>query len=405
MCAMRRRHSPKILVIIPTDTFTQRQTLEGLLAYIHQKTNPPWQLHLDLNDMNPQTVRRPQAWGCDGIIAYIRDYGELKKYTRSGIPTVLMDPYGARRRKWNVPQNIVSITNDHYMEGRSAAEYFLSRGYSNFAYVGTAKPFPWSVDRGRGFASRVSAAGHTCIVYPDLTASEQDDFALESRRLVTWLKDLPKPVALFAVHDRRAQQIISTAVNSGMRVPEEIAVLGVDNDTLLCETTSPAISSMDVYSHDQGRLCGRILDALLHGRKCPPVMRFTHGIFVTRQSTDVTASSSPIINKALEHIQSHISENLRVKDIARLCGCTPKTLQLLAHHMFGHTMGDEIRRRRLELAAQLLATTRRSVGDIALYCGFCGASHMGLLFKQAFGRAPLAYRRGLAESRFRTARV
>lgn len=398
MAGVIKKRAAKILVVIPTDTFTQRQTLEGLLEYAHHRPNPPWQLHLDLNDMNPQAIHRPQTWGCSGIIAYVRDVRDRRKYTQSGLPTLLIDPYGSKRQEKRTTRKVVSIINDHDDEGRAAADYFLARGYTHFAYVGTAKPLPWSTNRRNGFARRLAKTGHRCIIYPDLSLREQDDFALESKRLVAWLKALPKPVALFAVHDRRAQQIISTAVNAGLRVPEDIAVLGVDNDTLLCETTVPAISSIDVHSHDKGRRCGIILDMLLQGRACPTIIRDLHRTIVTRHSTDATVGVSPLIAKAMSHIQAHLTDNLRVKDIARLCGCTPKTLQKMAHRTFGHPMGDEIRQKRLDLAAQLLATTRRTVGDIAQSCGFCGASHLGIFFKAAFGQSPSVYRRNLTET-------
>ena len=395
---MIKKRAAKILVVIPTDTFTQRQTLEGLLEYAHRNTDPPWQLHLDLSDMNPQAVRRPQTWGCDGIIAYVRKAEDRRKFMQTGLPTLLIDPYGAKAAKRHPAKKVVSIINDHEEEGRTAADYFLARGYAHYAYVGTAVPLPWSADRFRGFSDRLLKAGHRCIRYPDLPPRERDDFALESKRLVAWLKDLPKPVALFAVHDRRAQQIISTATNAGLRVPEEIAVLGVDNDTLLCETTVPAISSIDVQSHDKGRRCGEILDRMLHGGRYPLVIRDVHLTIVTRHSTDAAVGVSPLIAKAVGHMQARLHENLTVREMARQCGCTPRTLQRMAHRTFGHTMGDEIRRRRLDLAAQLLATTRRTVGDIAQSCGFCGASHLGVFFKSAFAQTPSAYRKAATAS-------
>ena len=395
---MIKKRAAKILVVIPTDTFTQRQILEGLLEYTRHCTNPPWQLHLDLNDMNPQAVRHPQRWGCDGIIAYVRKANDRRKFMQTGLPTLLIDPYSAKAAKRHSAENVVAISNDHYEEGCTAADYFLARGYAHYAYVGTAMPLPWSADRCKGFTDRLRETGLRCIRYPDLPPRERDDFALESRRLVAWLKALPKPVALFAVHDRRAQQIISTATNAGLRVPEEIAVLGVDNDTLLCETTVPAISSLDVQSHDKGRRCGEILDRMLHGDRYPPVIRDVHRTVVTRHSTDAAVGVSPLIAKAVGHMQTRLNENLTVRDLARQCGCTPRTLQRMAYRTFGHAMGDEIRRRRLDLAAQLLATTRRTVGDIAQSCGFCGASHLGVFFKAAFAQTPSAYRKAAAGS-------
>ena len=383
----------RILVVIPTSTYTQRQLLEGLLAYAHEKSGDAWHLHLDLMDLNRQHLKDLRSWRCSGIIAYILSNRERRDFIATGLPAVFIEPTLAAPTP-NMPKNVVSFINDHSAEGRTAAEYFLARRYRSFAYVGTAKPTVWSGERARGFASRLAEEGFSPVVYEPPPAKEQDDFALESRRLIRWLRGLPRPTALFCVHDRRAQQVIATAQTAGINVPEDLAVLGVDNDELLCEMTAPAISSIPVGDRERGRMVGEALDALISRRKTPSVRISRHTSVITRRSTDVNAIDDAFLSRAVAYAEAHMAEHPTANAVAAAAGCSRTFLNRRAHCILGHSLGREIAQKQIERAVHMLRSTSKTVDEIAHDCGFCGASHLGSRLKSTTGLTPGECRRG-----------
>ena len=383
------RNQKRILVVIPTSTLTQRQLLEGLLEYAHESATGTWQFHLDLRDLNRQHLKDLKS--CSGIIAYILNDRERQDFIDTGLPAVFIEPTLSKPLS-RQPRNVVTFINEHVEEGRTAARYFIERRYTSFAYIGTAKPTFWSGERGKGFVERLKAEGFAPAVYPSPPPREQNDFALESRRLTKWLRQLPRQTALFCVHDRRAQQVIATATAVGLRIPEDIAVLGVDNDELLCEMTVPAISSIPVNDHERGRAVGEAMDRLLERRPVKRVQITCHDTVITRTSTDVQAISDPFVSRAIVYARAHIAEHPSLPELAKVAGCSKTILNLHAHRALGHTITDEITRLQLNAAIEQLMNTSRTVEEIAQACGFCSASHLGLRLKAATGKSPKHYR-------------
>ena len=385
------RNQKRILVVIPTSTLTQRQLLEGLLEYAHESASTPWQFHLDLRDLNRQHLKDLKSWSCRGIIAYILNDRERQDFIATGLPAVFIEPTLSKPLP-DKPRNIVTFINEHAAEGHTAADYFIKRRYRSFAYVGTAKPTFWSDERIKGFAERLEKSGFTPAIYPAPPPREQNDFALESRRLTRWLRQLPRQTALFCVHDRRAQQVIATATAAGLRIPEDIAVLGVDNDELLCEMTVPAISSIPVNDHERGRAVGEAMDRLLERRPVKRVQITRHDTVITRTSTEAHAIADPFIARAIAYACAHLVERPTLAELAKAAGCSKTVLNLHARRALGHTISDELTRHQLNAAIERLADTGRTVEEIAQACGFCSASHLGLRLKAVTGHTPGHYR-------------
>ena len=219
----------KVLVILPSDKFLHRQMLEGILAYGHERG--PWQFHFETGDRYEQGLDKVRKWGCNGIIALLRDYGQLKDMMRTRVPAVFINPPpkpgGAPSRppKWATFVNRVQED-----VGKSAAEYFIDRGFRSFAFVGTPRPADWCVRRLHGFSGRLAASGFGCETFPGAPEDECDDFDRESVYLSKWLSSLKPQTAIYASFDRRALQIISICSDMGIAIPESIMVLGTDND-------------------------------------------------------------------------------------------------------------------------------------------------------------------------------
>ena len=164
-------------------------------------------------------------------------------------------------------QDVPWVGRDSHAIGEMAARYYLERGYTSFAFVGEPGGLYWSAERRRGFAETVAAAGFGCKVRDSFTEEEKRSWAVERKSLVRFLRGLPKPTAVFAPMDGRARLVLEACLVGGIKVPEEIAVLGVDNDPLLCESTVPALSSIHTGGYRRGQIAAEMLDALMHGRR------------------------------------------------------------------------------------------------------------------------------------------
>ena len=383
----------KILVVLPTVALNHRRNLEGFLRYAHEKCVPPWRFHLELGDLAQQGLRNIGKWGCTGVVAVTNGVAERKRYLATGLPAVLIDPTITSAEKAKAPGNVVIFFNDHEAEGETAAEYFLRRHYRSFAYVGTPTPVPWSEARGRGFLRRLRKAGFRAKVYPAVPPTMRDDFSQESERLAAWLKRLPSPTAVFVVHDRRAQQVIATAVNAGIDVPQQIAVLGVDDDRLICENTTPAISSIPVHPEEVGRRYAKTLHELLMGGRPASYVRTRHTEVITRASTDANAIGDPFVARAMRLIDRDLGAAHTLDELAAAAGCAKRTLQVRFQQTLGVTLSETLAAARLAEARRILADSDLPIEEVARRCGFCGASHLGQRLRETTGLGPRDFRR------------
>ena len=387
----------RILVVFSKFDFTHRQMLGGILKYAHDNCASAWTTQLELHDMSRRGATVLRDGRFDGIIVAIVNPADRRKYLTAGVPVVLYEPTLAKWDRTPRPPNSITFFNDHMAEGRTAAEYFIGRGYRNFAYVGTPEPVVWSEARRKGFVSTLSKTGLKCRVFPITGKKPHNWSAQETSRLSRWLSKLPPRTALFAVHDERAQQILSIANMAGLSIPDRIAVLGVDDDELLCTTASPTLSSIPVNAEDTGYRFAQALDALLHGRHHDPVIRTCHTRVITRQSTDFSIIEDPFVSRAVAYMRQHLHDSIGGKQIAAAARCSLRTLQLRMLAAVGRTPKGEFAFLRRTEAMSLLANTTMSVDQIARACGFCNSSHLGLHLKRHLGVKPLDVRRGLAD--------
>ena len=382
----------KVLVVFSNIDVTHRQMLAGILHYAREQCVPPWDVQLDLRDIQRRNSAELVSGGFDGIIAAVINPEDRRKYFATGLPTVLFEPTFARMDKVRRPANNVTFFNDHAAEGITAAEYFLARGYRSFAFVGTAVPLAWSEARRHGFIRRLKQEGLVPRVYAPPRGKAATDFTLESPRLERWLRRLPRNTAVFAAHDERAQQIVCAAQEAQVSIPDDIAVLGVDDDELLCTTASPQISSIPVAAEETGWRFAKAMADLLDGRNPEPIVRTCHTRVVTRTSTDAFALPDPVVAKALGYIGKHLAEPLRGPDLAAAANCSLRTLQQKVLKTLGRTLHAELAVLRQAEALRLLRETRLPISEIARRCGYCSVSHLGARLKTATGLSPRALR-------------
>ena len=367
---------PRVLVVLANTNVCHRRYLEGILFYSRNVAEQPWDVVLDLRDLSHGSAIDPTEHEFDAVIAAIHNPAERSTYVQSGLPTVLFEPTVRRPLRRKHPENVVTFLYDHFSEGVTAADYYLERGYEHFAYVGTAGRTTWSDARQQGFVKRLARAGKTASVYPPPPKRLCGEFPSEAPRLTKWLSRLPHRTAVFVAHDERAQQVISCALHAGLSIPDRFAVLGVDNDELLCTTAMPTISSIPVDAKETGYRFAQALDDLLHGRKTNVGVRVSHTSVISRRSTEAFALPDPFLARALSYAAANLANRPRICDLAREARCSKRHLQIRALKMLGHPLKDELMRLQVEEARRRLSSPTANVREIAAACGFCSVSHM-----------------------------
>ena len=382
----------KVLIILPTDKFLHRQILEGILDYGRHRG--PWQFHFETGDRYEQGLANGRRWGCGGVIAMVRERAQLAKILKPGIPAVILNPPAPRGGGTGaLPQQRITFVNRNQEDvGRTAANYFLERGFRHFAFVGTPEPTDWCLRRQDGFVSALGRRGMRCSVFPGAPREARGSFDLESPHLAAWLRGLAPGSALYAVRDRRAIQVLDICMESNITVPDTIAVLGTDNDEVLCESATPSLSSISLDGHNAGVLCAKLLARHMQGRNVEPFVDLAFPSVVTRLSTDSTLIGDPYIAKALSFARSHLSARPSVAELAARLGISERSLELKAKLVLGTTFRSEIYRIRLNEAVRLVSNSDLPLQKIAEMCGYCCTSHMGSAFRKTFGHPPSVFR-------------
>jgi LacI family transcriptional regulator len=236
----------------------------------------------------------------------------------------------------------------------------------------------------------VKGAHRTCHVYARAKRRPNSDAEVDA--ISVWLRGLPKPVAVFACYDNRGQQILEACVRGNLAVPEQVAVLGVDNDEVLCALTPPPLSSVMLNPHRVGWQAAALLGLMLKGETLraeahliPPVD------VVTRQSSDILAVADPKISSALRFIREYACKGIRVGDVLRHCPMARRALEMRFKKMIGRTPRQEILRVQLNRAKELLVGTALPLWEIAERTGF-DQEHLSTVFKKQEGISPSEYR-------------
>ena len=211
-----------------------------------------------------------------------------------------------------------------------------------------------------------------------------------------WLKSLPSPVAILTVDAHHGRQLAEICYLSGIRVPDEVAILAGDTDELMCDVCTPPLSSISLAGRRIGYEAAALLDRLMHGEKperktyrIPPLR------VISRHSTDIMAIDDESVVRALRFIQTHAFQDIVVKDILNEVPVSRRSLEIQFQHYLGRSPAEEIRRVRLEKGRELLARSEMSIGEIAVACGFANSTRFGVSFRKKYDETPLAYRKQL----------
>ncbi len=338
------------------------------------------------------TAKIPVGWRGDGILSFIGDRDDLAQFIlSSGLPAVEISKV---RDDIRLPR----VEGDSEMIGHIAAQHFLERGFRNFAWA----PFFNDVvnaERYRGFTNRLARAGFTCNILPTADSRQAAlatrDWSGRRQQLIGELRRLPKPLAVFGYNDCVAADIIDACDDAGLFVPEAVAVLGVDNDQILCECVRVPLSSVCHDLEGMAYQAAALLDRLMAGRKPPAkVIRVRPKGLVTRRSTDITAIDNLQVARALRYIQDRYANPLLgVDDIVAATDLSRRPLEIAFRKELKRSLNEEIVRIRMDKVKELLSTTKLTVAKIAAVTGFARPSHLFRTFRKFFSMSPKAYRK------------
>ena len=295
-----------------------------------------------------------------------------------------------RSRKALRGRKAVELCLDAGSVARLAAEHFLERGFGHYAFVEPPRSPSWATARREAFRRELAAHGLVCAVYRPPTRS---DLSLRHRHLAEWLAAQPRPLAVLAAYDVEARTVLGACRLAGLGVPEDVAVLGVDDDPLTCETTLPPLSSVAMGGEEAGLTAAAALDAALRGRPGARRRIVLGGVRVeARASTAHFIGRDPLVAKARAAVAARIGERIPVSGLARFLGVSRRTLEQRFRAETGVPIGAAILNERLARAKDLLRTTSLSCEQIAAACGIYDANHLGHLFRRKFGASPSAFR-------------
>jgi len=364
-----------------------RDLLRGITRYCG--VHGSW-LFLERPEFYQSMTRSLIPWikdiGADGIIGHIADEKIADLAADMGIPAVFC---GSR----TPVSTICSIITDNDVIGKIAAEYFRGRGFRLFAFCGFAE-MHWSRERCAAFEKCLAQIGYEVSVYEQRKTARNKDSELQA--IAEWLKPLPKPIALMACNDDRGREVLQACSLAGIRVPDDVAVLGVDNDDLICTICLPELSSIALNTEKAGYEAAQLIDRLMAGEaidNAQGTIIIVPQHVITRQSTDVLAVHDRCVAAAVRFIREHRRELIQVSDVAKAAGVSRRLLQQRFSSELGHSVYEEIRRTNIDLMARMLVETDLPVSQIANFMGYSYVRNISRWFHKTKKITPSAYRK------------
>jgi LacI family transcriptional regulator len=392
---MMQKSTPQVALIIETSLAYGRGVLRGISRYV--KTQSHWSIYFDQRSLNDPPPSWLKDWNGHGVIMRAHTKRLVQMVSDLRVPAVdaLHQFQGL-----NIPQ----VIPDHKAVAQAAADHLLERHFRHFAFVGVERAF-WSKARRDALIEILRKAGFPCHVYSPISRRRflaswdggQED-------LVEWLSSLPKPIGVVAAHDLRAMCVLDACRRRpGLSVPEQVAVIGVDNDEPLCILGDPPLSSV-VLDHERiGFRAAELLDRMMQGKKPlkKPITVKPRGV-ITRRSTDVVAIEDQLVAKAVRYIHEHACDGVGVEEVATHCGVSRRSIERSFTQFLNMSPHEQILRTKVARAQHLLSETDFPLDTVAAKSGLSHAAYLNVLFKKQFGQTPGEYRR--AEHPDRTCR-
>ena len=377
-----RRKARNVLILLTNTSASSRDFLAGFSRFSRSRRD--WHMHLrhvgNINDEDFDNLAETSAY--DGIITnedVFLAHPEMASNPDAAV--VVFGTYNAVM----TPATIVFVQNNNALIGRFGAQYFMQLGrFRSFGFVPTRKHHAWADIRADAFRAELTAHSRDCRVF-----DAHGEAALED-----WLAGLPKPAAVMAACDLEAVEVLASCTAAKLDVPGQIAIIGVDNDELLCEFDSPTLSSILPRHDTTGYLAAKTMNRLFHGWRPESAQRILCDKMdmVERESSASPSPATHLIQSALEFIRQNVHRNITPADVVRHLKVSASLANLRFREFQGKSIGETIQEERLDEACRALSMTGLSVRKVAKLCGFTSPSHFGALFRRRLGTSPGQWR-------------
>jgi LacI family transcriptional regulator len=377
------RH-PHVALMIDTTTVYGRRLIQGITRYL--RSHRSWSIFLEQRAIDKVPPRWLRTWRGDGLISRWNNPRVNALLGKLGPAAVDLSDC---RPAFGLPR----INSDDRAIGRLAAEHLSQRGLRSFACCGFSDEL-WSTRRRDAFLEGVAQVGEGGRIFE---SPWRESYAhlpeSEEVRIGRWLKALPRPVGVMATNDLRGHDVLNACQHSGLRVPEEVAVVGVDDDTLLCEVSSPPLSSIIPNAEQIGYEAASLLDRQMVGGRVDFEEWFIPPVGVTiRLSTDVLSVDDPQLASAVRFIRQNACRGITVGDVLDHIPLSRSTLERRFRSYLGRSLQSEIRAVQLARAKELLGETNHALHRVAELVGYEHSEYFSVVFKREVGLTPSQFR-------------
>ncbi|HEY7428438.1 MAG TPA: DNA-binding transcriptional regulator [Gemmataceae bacterium] len=389
MAAQKQQRLRRVAVLIESSRAFRRDLLMGVARYHAEHGN--WSIYFEPRGLESALPRWLGDWQGDGILICLTDSRQVAALQATGLSVIDL-----RGMLSDVP--FPTMRTDNRQAAQLAFAHLRERGLSHFAYCGPPLRQPYYYHHSRRseeFHHVAVEAGFSCSVY--YFQKKEEEWEQEQEQLAAWLREQPKPLGIFACYDERGYQVLDACRRIGLAVPEEAAILGSGNDTVLCNLTIPPMSSIRFDMERAGYLAASWLDRLMDGESAPsqPIW-FPPQEVVARRSTNLYAFDDAALNRVLAFIGEHACEGIRVSDLLSVAQLSMNELERRFQRHLGRTPKAELLRVQMEQAKRLLCDTNLSLKNIARRAGFSNENYFSNAFHRECGVRPTAYRRRLS---------
>jgi LacI family transcriptional regulator len=403
---IRRQRRRQVALLIDSSRAYGRGLLLGVARFLRE--HRAWTVQTEERRWTDAIPDWLKNWKGDGIIAWVEGDRLADLIQRLGVPTV--DVRGSA-----VGRDLPLIDTENRIVAHLAAEHLRQRGFHHYAFCGFVGA-NYSDKRSHWFQEYLAHKGFACAVYdPPVTSRDEHNIELEKRgllfqdHLARWLKSLPKPVGIMACNDIRGQQVMNACHRVDLIVPEEVAIIGVDNDELLCELSNPPLTSVVPDTGRIGYEAAALLEQMMAGGKPPAAPILIPPLEIKlRRSTDVLAMNDRQLVAGAHFMREHLFERITVNDLARASGMSRRVFERRFAERVGRAPKAEVLRLRLERVKELLTETDWTLGEIAENTGFKYSEYLHTVFTQKTGVTPGKFRketnRGTAGPQYSAAR-
>lgn len=381
----------KVALLLQLSDSFYRELIRGFVEY--SRLHDPWSFYIAKTDIESESLHLKE-WGCEGIVSRVECQKTADRLESINVPIIDFPGEWPRADYYSFASDTKSATLivDRHEATNMIINHFADRGFVNFAFCGHSDA-GWSREYEQEFIGQTGQIGREPILYKPPRLKRDRQWPTEQNHLAEWLRSLPKPVALMAVNDDRGRQIIDTCGISRLKVPEEIAVVGVDDDKLICNLTNPPMSSVALNAFQSGFKAAEVLERMMSGEQSwPKTIEVRATEVVTRTSSDIIAIDVPFVSEAIHIIRHLACKGLNVDMIVREIAVSRRKLEIAFKKILGRSIYAEIRRVKIDRVCHLLLNSDHSLVEISRLSGFATCEYMLQVFRKVKGMTTTQYR-------------